>query len=257
MYLVNATGTRVAAYTYDPYGKVLTATGTMASINPLRYRGYYYDTETGFYYLKSRYYDSDICRFINADGYVSAGQGLLGNNMFVYCLNNPTNYVDREGTNADVLQWWTAGMGWLPFADTVLPVGDIIYIGGILILGAIEYASDQDSAPEISYDEGDVVNSPPSPNDDDDDDDDYYDDDSNFGGRNKVGKPKGKAPGNNQVQNKQFRNATKGMLNKDQQRRLHDDITGEGFGFHDIVEAAKNLWIFFVALFDKDNQSTP
>lgn len=89
---------------------------------------------------------------------------------------------------------------------------------------------------------------------DDDYDDDYYDDDNNFGGRQKVGKNKGNTPRNNQAQNKQFRDATKDLLNKDQQRALHDEITGEGLGFHDILDAAKNLWFFFIGLFDVDDQ---
>ena len=97
MYLVDASGNEVAAYDYDPYGKAITATGTMAEINPLRYRGYYYDTETGFYYLQSRYYDPEICRFINADSYASTGQGLLGYNMFAYCQNNPIAFADYNG----------------------------------------------------------------------------------------------------------------------------------------------------------------
>ncbi len=96
--LVNASGTPVATYTYDPYGKPLTATGTLASINPLRYRGYVYDPETGLYYLQSRYYDPSIGRFINADAFVSTGQGLLGNNMFAYCRNNPVSRIDLSGT---------------------------------------------------------------------------------------------------------------------------------------------------------------
>ncbi len=103
MYLVNADGVQVAAYDYDPYGKVINATGAMAEINPLPYRGYYYDTETGFYYLQSRYYDPKICRFINADSYVSTGQGLLGYNMFAYCNNNPLNFVDPYGHDAEAL----------------------------------------------------------------------------------------------------------------------------------------------------------
>ena len=213
------------------------------------------DTETGLYYVSSRYYDPEIGRFINADSLVSTGQGICGNNMFAYCLNNPVNYIDRDGTSAEALQWWTTGMGWLPFADTALPIGDIIYVGGILLLGAIALASDQDYVPEISYDEADVAYGPPSPNNDDDDDDydDYYDDESNFGGRQKVGKKKGSAPGSNQAQNKQFRDATKG-LTKDQKRALHNEISGEGLGFHDIVNAAKNLWFFFIDIFDEDDQ---
>ena len=64
---------------------------------PFRYRSYYYDFQTGFYYLNSRYYDSKLCRFINADGYVSTGQGLTATNMFAYCGNNPVMYVDPTG----------------------------------------------------------------------------------------------------------------------------------------------------------------
>ena len=97
IYLVDANGVQVAAYDYDPYGRIITATGAMAGINPLRYRGYYYDTETGFYYLQSRYYDPEICRFINADSYASTGQGYMGYNMFVYCRNMPINRKDTFG----------------------------------------------------------------------------------------------------------------------------------------------------------------
>ena len=57
--------------------------------------------ETGFYYLKSRYYDPEVGRFINADGYVSTGQGVLGTNMFAYCSNNPVNRIDHTGE-----AWW-------------------------------------------------------------------------------------------------------------------------------------------------------
>ena len=87
----------VASYTYDAWGNVLTASGSLAEINPLRYRGYYYDTETGFYYLQSRYYDPSNHRFINADGYASTGQGLIGTNMFAYCGNNPVIFKDDTG----------------------------------------------------------------------------------------------------------------------------------------------------------------
>ena len=69
----------------------------VAEMNPLRYRGYYYDTETGFYYLQSRYYDPNLGRFINADAYSSTGQGILGNNMYAYCNNNPVILSDPQG----------------------------------------------------------------------------------------------------------------------------------------------------------------
>ena len=97
----NPSGTVVVEYEYDPFGKVIATTGpladTLGKLNPIRYRGYFYDTETGFYFLKSRYYDPETCRFINADGYVSTGQGILGYNMYAYCNNNPVMYSDPSG----------------------------------------------------------------------------------------------------------------------------------------------------------------
>lgn len=70
---------------------------TIAGWNPFKYRGYYYDTELGLYYLQTRYYDSNTGRFINADGYVTTGQGLISYNMYAYCCNNPITYVDYSG----------------------------------------------------------------------------------------------------------------------------------------------------------------
>jgi len=102
----NSNGTKIGTYTYDAWGNftiTLTEDITPAdeavvnTYNPFRYRGYYYDVETGLYYLQSRYYNPQWGRFINADGYVSTGQGLLGNNMFAYCNNNPVSGVDPTG----------------------------------------------------------------------------------------------------------------------------------------------------------------
>ena len=95
--LLYGSNTTVAEYSYDAWGNILSATGSLANVNPLRYRGYYYDTETGFYYLQSRYYDPIVKRFLNADSYASTGQGFLGYNMFVYCGNNPVNGKDLNG----------------------------------------------------------------------------------------------------------------------------------------------------------------
>ncbi len=89
----------VATYEYDAWGNV-SSSGRLAEINPLRYRGYYYDNETGFYYLQSRYYDPANRRFINADLLASTGQGFTGTNMFAYCVNNPVVLGDYEGTDA-------------------------------------------------------------------------------------------------------------------------------------------------------------
>ena len=95
--LINSSGTVYASYTYDAWGKVLTSSGTMASTNPLRYRGYYYDVETGWYYLQSRYYDPVVKRFLNADDYASTGQSFLGYNLFTYCNNSPIGLSDHTG----------------------------------------------------------------------------------------------------------------------------------------------------------------
>ncbi len=100
--ITNAAGSKVVEYTYDAWGKILSTTGTLANTigqsNPYRYRGYWFDTETGLYYLQSRYYDPQTGRFINADIMVSTGQGVLGSNMLAYCLNNPIRGIDSEGT---------------------------------------------------------------------------------------------------------------------------------------------------------------
>ena len=101
-------GNTVAEYRYDSWGRLLSVRDGagndisenaehIANINPIRYRGYYYDAETGFYYLQSRYYDPETGRFLNADGYVSTGQDMTGNNMFAYCGNNPVNRFDPNG----------------------------------------------------------------------------------------------------------------------------------------------------------------
>ena len=90
-------GNVLATYEYDAWGKLISSSGSLAEINPLRHRGYYYDTETGFYYLQSRYYDPVVSRFINADRYASTGDGIVGYNMFAYCDNNPINRLDETG----------------------------------------------------------------------------------------------------------------------------------------------------------------
>ena len=101
--IIDANGVMQAEYIYSPWGEVISAEGDLAEVNPLRYRGYYYDSETGFYYLQSRYYDPENHRFINADSYASTGQGFLGVNMFAYANNNPIIFGDAAGTVVDVV----------------------------------------------------------------------------------------------------------------------------------------------------------
>ena len=106
--LVNQSGDVVAKYVYDAWGngKVCNASGTentsssfIGNINPFRYRGYYYDAETGLYYLQTRYYDPQVGRFLNADSVDYIAPDLIGGlNLYAYCNNNPVMYSDPEGT---------------------------------------------------------------------------------------------------------------------------------------------------------------
>ena len=88
-----------ATYIYDAWGKILSASGTAADLNPLRYRGYCYDYETGFYYLQSRYYDPEIGRFLNVDAIDILGiqNDSLDFDLYAYCNNDPVNHTDPSG----------------------------------------------------------------------------------------------------------------------------------------------------------------
>ena len=120
----------VATYEYDAWGNIVSSSGRLAEINPLRYRGYYYDNETGFYYLQSRYYDPANRRFINADVYASTGQGFVGTNMFAYCVNNPVFLTDKDGNFAIAI-----GIG----AAVEAICGGVAAAGlGIVLLGELE-----------------------------------------------------------------------------------------------------------------------
>ena len=100
--IYNETGMEMVTYSYDVWGNHTCIIDNyymgLANLNPLRYRGYFYDEETGFYYLQSRYYDPEVGRFINADSRISVvGDNVLGYNMFAYCMNNPMNMNDHTG----------------------------------------------------------------------------------------------------------------------------------------------------------------
>ena len=114
--IYNASGTKIGSYTYDAWGNC-TATSYISGYNfilhnnPFRYRGYYYDSETGYYYLQNRYYNPTWGRFLNADCVISGvGGSIHGYNMFVYCFNNPINMVDSKG---DWPEWIEAIGDWI------------------------------------------------------------------------------------------------------------------------------------------------
>nr|MBQ4456364.1 peptidoglycan-binding protein [Clostridia bacterium] len=92
--IVDSNGTEVVKYTYDAWGRVLSTTGSLAStlgtVQPFRYRGYVYDVETGLYYLRDRYYNPFLQRFVNADV-------LIKGNLYGYCGGNPIAFYDPNG----------------------------------------------------------------------------------------------------------------------------------------------------------------
>ena len=158
--ILNASGSPVVSYTYDAWGKPLTVTGSLATTlgthNPLRYRGYVYDTETELYYLQSRYYNPDTGRFLNADAFTSTGQGFTGNNMFAYCGNNPVARKDDGGafwdtifdvvslvsSVAEVIINPTSGAAWAGLAADVVCTVVPGLTGGGAIVKAVTKADD-------------------------------------------------------------------------------------------------------------------
>ncbi|MCG6172870.1 hypothetical protein JEG43_01545 [Anoxybacillus sp. LAT_35] len=107
--LTDASGNVVAQYEYDAWGNILSKTGAMATANPYRYAGYYYDGETGLYYLMARYYDANMGRFITRDtfhGFENEPQSL---NQYAYTKNNPVMYVDPNGNYAWIVLSFLSG----------------------------------------------------------------------------------------------------------------------------------------------------
>ena len=114
MALLDSSGNEVVSYHYNAWGKLLNTTASttgmlysLALYNPLRYRGYVYDRETGLYYLQSRYYNPEICRFVSADDVdlLGANDAVISYNLYAYCSNNPVTRADDGG------QFWNVVIG--------------------------------------------------------------------------------------------------------------------------------------------------
>ena len=151
--ITDKTGAFVARYTYDEWGNITSITdgngndvstnaAHIANLNPLRYRSYFYDAETGFYWLNTRYYDPAIGRFINADVVISDADGdIKGYNLFAYCFNNPVNMSDSTGNWPQLFKKavkWVAKNIVKPVVkkvEEVLSKVDLTYSTGINISG--------------------------------------------------------------------------------------------------------------------------
>jgi RHS repeat-associated protein len=132
--IYNSAGAIVVKYSYDAWGKLLDIVDTsgynIGALNPILYRGYYYDTETGYYYCQSRYYNPIWCRWISADVYMDTVDGVLGTNMYAYCQNDAVNKWDpsgRESATATLIRTipasGAAGAGLLTaMSSTFLPM---------------------------------------------------------------------------------------------------------------------------------------
>ena len=131
--ILDSSGNQIVSYVYDSWGKLVSISGsqaeTIGEANPFRYRGYYYDTETGLYYLQSRYYDPEVGRFLNIDSVMGVNGDIHTYNLFAYCGNNPVNRADPTGAATE--------------AGTAPGILDVL-IG--LVVGAIEGATASASA---------------------------------------------------------------------------------------------------------------
>ncbi len=141
--IYSANGVKQAEYAYDAFGNCTTIYGASSSIgkyNPIRYRGYYCDIETGWYFLNARYYAPELRRFISPDdtAYLDP-ETPNGLNLYCYCGNDPVNFVDPSGHEAEwynILGW--IGLGLVVAAATVLTMGTLgIAVGGAGLLGAV------------------------------------------------------------------------------------------------------------------------
>ena len=121
----------------------------IAKQNPFRYRGYYFDSETGMYYVSSRYYDPQVGRFINADDteYLGADGSVLSYNLFAYCMNDPVNRFDVDG-NWSLPNWAKVAIG---AVATVAAVGITVATGGAAAPLLIGVAASTLSGAAIGY----------------------------------------------------------------------------------------------------------
>ena len=144
--IYNASGTQIAKYSYDAWGnqKITTySSNNFSAYNPIRYRGYYFDAESGFYFLNARYYNPTWRRFISPDDTAYLDPDTPnGLNLYAYCNNDPVNYADPSGHDPEWWQWTLAGVaiaGAITVSiltmGTAAPVLAGMVIGGVISAG--------------------------------------------------------------------------------------------------------------------------
>jgi hypothetical protein len=109
--LLDTKGKELVKYSYDAWGNIVDVSyenETALKLNHITYRGYYKDNESGFYYLQSRYYDSETGRFINADDVKILGikdTSIYKDNLYCYCNNNVVNCTDPNGKSPIIIYY--------------------------------------------------------------------------------------------------------------------------------------------------------
>ena len=144
--ILNSDGTAVVKYRYDAWGKPISKTGDLAStlgtIQPFRYRSYVYDEETGLYYLRSRYYNSDFCRFIISNCKPDQSSGFAAYNLYCYCANCPICSSDPTGYDMWSYAWDSFCAVWItPWktrCDAMLEDPSLYNIGNWLTCGSFD-----------------------------------------------------------------------------------------------------------------------
>ena len=191
--LTNTNGTVKKRYDYDAFGNEENPSDSDA--NPFRYCGEYFDKETGTYYLRARYYDPAIGRFTQQDTHWSPANMIYGDNprkinerqdalglttyayapeitaimqsgnLYVYCVNSPLMYCDPSGHDATLTITWISTMWWLALVDGPIPVGDVFYIGGIvvLVLWSLGMAADILDSADFNIESNGLISTPASP----------------------------------------------------------------------------------------------
>ena len=145
----DSSGTQIATYTYDAWGAIVDSVDCddsgIVDINPLRYRGYYFDSETGLYYLQSRYYDPEVCRWLSPEPNVVAGAfdeaaGLIAGNVYAYCANNPVMYKDVSGEGivlACIIIFGVVGAAFGGYIAAVESKAQLGYVNGWWVFGGV------------------------------------------------------------------------------------------------------------------------